>query len=103
LRRSPARPIPANHAERLRRRGEGGVIEPWVSVEEAARHLGVVKESIYRWIDAKGLPARKVGKLWKLKLSEVDAWVRAGGAAAPDDGDGARAKTQKTSARRTSR
>lgn len=53
--------------------------EPWVSVEEAAAHLGVRKDSIYRWIERKGLPARKVGKLWKFKLSEVDAWVQASG------------------------
>jgi excisionase family DNA binding protein len=54
--------------------------EPWVSVEDVAAHLGVAKDSVYRWIDAKGLPAHKIGKLWKFKLSEVDAWVRGGGA-----------------------
>lgn len=53
--------------------------EPWVSVDEVATHLGVVRESVYRWIETKGLPATKLGKLWKLKLSEVDAWMRAGG------------------------
>ncbi len=62
--------------------------EPWVSVEDAAKHLGVVKDSVYRWIEKRGLPAQKIGKLWKLKLSEVDAWVRAGGAAATDDEKG---------------
>ena len=50
--------------------------EPWVSVEEVVKHLGVVKDSIYRWIDNRGLPAHKVGRLWKFKLSEVDEWVR---------------------------
>src|SRR5262249_29830214 len=50
--------------------------EPWISVEQAAAHLGVKKISVYRWIETRGLPARKIGKLWKLKLSDVDAWVR---------------------------
>lgn len=54
--------------------------EPWVSVDSVAAHIGVAKDSVYRWIDAKGLPAHRVGKLWKFKLSEVDDWVRAGGA-----------------------
>ena len=54
--------------------------EPWVSVEHVANHLGVAKDSVYRWIDHKGLPAHKIGRLWKFKLSEVDDWVRAGGA-----------------------
>ena len=55
--------------------------EPWVSVDEVSKHLGVAKDSVYRWIDHKALPAHKIGRLWKFKLSEVDDWVRAGGAA----------------------
>jgi len=54
--------------------------EPWVSVDDVAKHLGVAKDSVYRWIDARGLPAHKIGRLWKFRLSEVDAWVEAGGA-----------------------
>lgn len=54
--------------------------EPWSSVDEVARHLGVAQDSIYRWIGARDLPAHKIGRLWKFKLSEVDDWVRAGGA-----------------------
>ena len=44
--------------------------EPWVSVDDLAKHLGVAKDSVYRWIDHKGLPAHKIGRLWKFKLSE---------------------------------
>jgi len=58
---------------------EQAVTEPWVSVEQIAEHLGVTRDSIYRWIDRKGLPAHRVGRLWKFKASEVDEWVRAGG------------------------
>lgn len=54
--------------------------EPWVSVEQIAEHLGVRRDSIYRWIDSKGLPAHRIGRLWKFKASEVDDWVRSGGA-----------------------
>ncbi|HMQ14297.1 MAG TPA: excisionase family DNA-binding protein [Candidatus Competibacter phosphatis] len=45
-----------------------------------AERLGVTRDSIHRWIDRKGLPAHRVGRLWKFKTSEVDDWVRAGGA-----------------------
>ena len=58
--------------------------EPWVSVDDVAKHLSVAKDSIYRWIEHKGLPAHKVGRLWKFKLSEVDDWVRASGANADE-------------------
>ena len=54
--------------------------EPWASVEDVAKHLGVAKDSVYRWIEARKLPAHRIGRLWKFKLSEVDEWVRAGGA-----------------------
>lgn len=27
---------------------------------------------------AQGLPAHKIGRLWKFQLSEIDEWVRAG-------------------------
>ena len=52
------------------------VNEPWVSVDEVSKHLGVVKDSVYRWIEHRSLPAHKIGRLWKFKLSEVDEWVR---------------------------
>ncbi len=55
--------------------------EPWVSVDDVAKHLGVAKDSIYRWIERKGLPAHKMDRLWKFKLTEVDRWVVEGGAA----------------------
>ena len=54
--------------------------EPWVSVEDVARHLGVARDSVYRWIEGRALPAHMIGRLWKFRLSEIDDWVRAGGA-----------------------
>jgi len=62
------------------------VNEPWVDVEEVAAHLRVVKESVYRWVEGKGLPAHRVGRLLRFKLSEVDGWVKRGGGSA-EDGD----------------
>lgn len=54
--------------------------EPWISVDEIAKHLGVSKDTVYRWIEDRGLPAHRMGRLWKFKASEVDEWVRLGGA-----------------------
>lgn len=56
------------------------IAEPWVTAIDVAKHLGIVKDTIYRWRERKGLPAHKIGRLWKFHLSEVDEWVRAGGA-----------------------
>ena len=54
-----------------------------------AEHLGVTKDSVYGWIANKAMPAHRVGRLWKFKITEVDAWVRGEGAAdASDEGAG---------------
>jgi excisionase family DNA binding protein len=60
--------------------------ERWISVEEIMAHLGVARDTVYRWIDQKKLPAHRVGKLWKFKILEVDEWVRSGGAGEPRSG-----------------
>lgn len=49
--------------------------EKWRSVDQVAEHLGVKRDTLYKWIDRRKLPAHKVGRLWKFKLSEVDRWV----------------------------
>jgi excisionase family DNA binding protein len=65
--------------------------ERWLSVEEIAAHLGVNRDTIYKWIERKKLPAHKVGRLWKFMASEVDEWVRAGKAGG-DGGGGSEEK-----------
>ncbi|XPP25384.1 MAG: helix-turn-helix domain-containing protein [Leucobacter sp.] len=55
--------------------------EPWLSADDIASHLGVTKDTIYTWIAEKGMPAHKIGRLWKFQATEVDDWVRSGGAA----------------------
>lgn len=53
----------------------------WLSVGEIAEYLGISKDSVYTWIDKKGLPGHRIGRLWKFKRSEVDEWVHKGKAA----------------------
>ena len=55
--------------------------ERLVSLEEIAKYLGVSKDTIYLWISNKELPAYKIGRLWKFKISEIDEWVKSGKAA----------------------
>ena len=47
--------------------------------------LGVTKDTVYAWIADQRMPAQKIGRLWKFQASEVDDWVRGGGAAPPDE------------------
>lgn len=50
--------------------------ERWASVAEVAEHLGIKRDTLYKWVKRTDIPAHKVGRLWKFKLSEVDGWAR---------------------------
>lgn len=56
------------------------IMDRWLSVQEIAQYLGISKETIYRWLDSKKIPAHKIGKQWKFQVSEVDGWVKDGSA-----------------------
>jgi excisionase family DNA binding protein len=56
----------------------------WLSVDEIAGYLGIKRDTVYKWIERKNMPAHKLGSLWKFKKEEVDDWVRDGKAAGPD-------------------
>ncbi|QEC46351.1 helix-turn-helix domain-containing protein [Baekduia soli] len=58
--------------------------EGWVGVAEAARHLGCKLPRIYDLVcrrAATGIPHRKEGTRLLFKLSALDRWIDAGGAA----------------------
>ena len=70
----------ASNEEGSRRCG-GTMEDRWLSVEEIASYLGIKRDTVYRWINEKQMPAYRMGRLWKFKKDEVDKWVKAGGAA----------------------
>jgi len=35
---------------------------------------------VYKWINRYDMPAHRLGRLWKFKKTEVDEWVKSGGA-----------------------
>ena len=47
-----------------------------MSVDDIAAHLGVKRDTVYKWINRRHMPAHKVGRLWKFRKEEVDEWVR---------------------------
>ena len=53
-------------------------VENWSNLEEVARYLGVNRDTIRNWIKKGAIPAYKIGRQWKFKLSEIDKWVDSG-------------------------
>ena len=56
----------------------------WLSISDICKHLGVSNDTVYKWIDKHAMPAHRMGRLWKFKKEQVDAWVEAGGAGASE-------------------
>ncbi|MCL2153133.1 MAG: helix-turn-helix domain-containing protein [Oscillospiraceae bacterium] len=52
--------------------------EKWSSLEEIAEHIQVHKDTIRLWIKKGEIPAHRIGRLWRFKISEVDEWVHSG-------------------------
>ena len=50
----------------------------WLSVEEIAAYLGFKRETLYKWLAEKNMPAHKVGRLRKFRIDEVDKWITTG-------------------------
>lgn len=49
-----------------------------VVVDEIGDYLGLKRDTVCKWISEKGMPAHKIGRLWKFKKDEVDTWGRDG-------------------------
>ena len=47
----------------------------WLSTQGAAQRLGVTPRTLYRFIDQGELPAYRMGRVIRLKASEVDAYI----------------------------
>ena len=56
-------------------------IERWYSMKKMTEYLGVSRDTILDWIERRNMPAAKIGRLWKFKISEVDDWMKSGIAA----------------------
>ncbi len=53
----------------------------YYSLKDICEYLGVKRDTIFKWIKTRNLPATKIGRQWKFKLAEVDEWVKSGKAA----------------------
>jgi len=47
----------------------------WLGTAEAARHLGLTPRTLYRLIDEGQIPAYKFGRVIRLKLDDIQAFI----------------------------
>lgn len=49
----------------------------WLGTKEAARHLGITPRTLYRLVDEGQLPAYQFGRVYRLKRTDVEAFIEA--------------------------
>lgn len=47
----------------------------WLSTQEASQRLGVTTRTLYRFVDEGLIPAYKMGRVFRLKRSDVDKFI----------------------------
>lgn len=58
--------------------------ERWLSLDEISKHIGVSKDTIRAWIKKGTIPYHKIGRQYKFRLTEVNAWIESGESANAD-------------------
>lgn len=53
----------------------------WLTVDDVSKYLSVTKDTIYKWIDNRNMPAHKVSRKWMFQKEEIDEWIKSGKAA----------------------
>lgn len=49
--------------------------EIMLTLKEVAECVKVNERTVYRWVINGELPAYKLGKIWRVKPSELDLWI----------------------------
>lgn len=49
----------------------------WISIEEAAKYVGLGKTVLYSMSKEGSIPANKVGQKWLFNTDDLDSWIRA--------------------------
>ena len=47
----------------------------WLSTQDAARRLGITTRTLYRFVDEGQIAAYKMGRVFRLKRSDVDDFI----------------------------
>lgn len=59
----------------------------FIGLEDAAKFLDIKPDTLRKWINhKKNVPAYRIGKKWKFKLSELNDWVCSGKSAINEEG-----------------
>jgi len=47
----------------------------YLSVKELSQYAGISVHTLYLWVQLRKIPYRKIGKLVRFKLTEIEGWL----------------------------
>ena len=48
----------------------------WYTMAEIVEYLSLGRDTVLLWVKQYGMPASRIGKLWRFKKSDIDEWMR---------------------------
>ena len=51
-------------------------MDKWLTLEQIAEYLQMSTSSIYKMAQKGKIPAYKVGRQWRFRKEEIDAWIK---------------------------
>jgi excisionase family DNA binding protein len=51
-------------------------MEPFLTIEEAAKLLRIKKSTLYTWAYRRKIPSQKVGSALRFRLTDLERWLK---------------------------
>ena len=60
-------------------------METYMTIEELAKYLKLNDQTIRRWVLNREIPFRKIKKVIRFRVSEIEQWINEGGITLPKE------------------
>jgi len=60
-------------------------METYLTIEEMAAYLKLAEQTIRRWVLNREIPYRKIKKVIRFRVSEIERWIDTGGLIKPEE------------------
>jgi len=58
-------------------------VETYLSIEGAAKYLGIAEKTVRKWVLNREIPYHKIMKVIRFRVSEIEEWINSGGKFCP--------------------
>jgi excisionase family DNA binding protein len=66
---------------------QGAGMETYLTIDEMAEYLKLSEQTIRKWVFNREIPYRKIKKVIRFRVSEIEKWIEEGGYTLPDEQD----------------